>query len=76
MAKLELDKPEIQSAAWQKVEAYLKAQLAELREANDQNLDVEKTAKLRGRISQVNDMLNQVNREQPEFKPVSHQIPV
>ncbi len=75
MAKLELDRTDTQSATWQKVEAYLKEQLAECREANDVQQDADKTAKLRGKIELIKDTLSQVSRETKEFKPVAAKSP-
>lgn len=47
-----------QSACWQKLKPYLEAQLDLLRKKNDASLAEQMTARLRGRIAAVKDLLS------------------
>lgn len=42
---------------WREVEARLKERLQTLRERNDGNLSLEETARLRGQIAEIKDLL-------------------
>lgn len=54
-----LDKHELQSSVWKKIEAHLKAELAERREYNDgHSLTDIQTATIRGEIKHIKKMLN------------------
>jgi hypothetical protein len=48
-----------QSVVWLKLKKYLEAQLELLRKRNDGDLDERKTARLRGRIAAVQDLISQ-----------------
>lgn len=52
-----LDENDRKTAVWQKIEQYLKNELIALREQNDNPMDAEKTAGLRGEIRQVKKLL-------------------
>lgn len=53
-----LNRVDLDSQAWHKLERYYVARLADLRAQNDNStLTVEKTAVLRGRIQEVKDLL-------------------
>lgn len=61
MATLKLDAEDIESRAWKKVEAFLKAERDELRIKNDELTQTpEMTAAIRGRIKLINDTLRSV----------------
>ena len=53
-----------QSAAWAKLKAHMEARLAMLRRRNDSDQTEYKTAKLRGRIAEVEAMLS-LGSDQP-----------
>ncbi len=72
MAKLSLNKEDLNSACWQKISRYLKEEQRELRERNDADLSDTKTANLRGQIELTKKIL-QVESSAPEIRPVSHQ---
>ena len=57
---------EVASTSWRKVRGYLQAQLAYLRELNDNNLDDNKTARLRGQITQIKMVLEIAEEEKPK----------
>lgn len=60
MSDFKLDPSEIGSATWQRLSAHLKAQLDALRAQNDDpasTFDEVKTARLRGRIQQIKNIL-------------------
>ena len=50
---MRLEKHEISSSTWTKVEAHIKARLDTLRATNDADLDPIQTALLRGRIREL-----------------------
>jgi hypothetical protein len=54
---MRLDKHEVMSAVWLKLEAHLTKRLAELRTNNDGDLSPEQTAKLRGRVAAIKEIL-------------------
>lgn len=58
MTLTELDELEIHSALWIKLRTHYEARLASLRVQNDQPLDGESTATLRGRISEIKLLIN------------------
>lgn len=53
----ELTKHERDSAVWKKLEAHYKAKLELRRTQNDSDKSAEETAKLRGRISEIKELL-------------------
>ena len=55
---MKLDKHETQTALWQKLESHLSGRLADLRTANDGDLDPIQTARLRGRIVELRSLLD------------------
>lgn len=52
-----LNELDIESPTWKKIEKALRERLAGLREANDNTMHETDTAKLRGRISEVKNLL-------------------
>jgi len=54
---MKLDKHETQTALWQKLESHLSGRLADLRTANDGDLDPIQTSRLRGRIVELKALL-------------------
>ena len=48
---------DIHSALWRKLEEHLNARLLILRARNDGNLSADETAKLRGRIAEIKNMI-------------------
>jgi len=62
---MKLTAGEIQSALWQKLGAYLEERLDRYRLKNDGNLDHDYTAKLRGRIAELKEMLALAEPEAP-----------
>lgn len=54
---MKLDAIEKQSALWRKIEAHLLSRLALMRQRNDGNLDPTETAKVRGRITELKDLI-------------------
>lgn len=52
-----LDRSDFNTRTWERMEALLLARLDALRKRNDQNLDSEETANLRGRIAEVKSLL-------------------
>ncbi len=54
---MKLNDTERNSAPWQKVKAELESRLDLFRRKNDSNLDAEQTAKLRGRIAEIKNLL-------------------
>lgn len=55
-AKL-LTQVDVNSALWRKLEEHLKTKLLMLRAKNDGNLSADETAKLRGRIAEIKNMI-------------------
>lgn len=55
--RLKLMEIELQSSLWGRLEEHLNTRLATLRKKNDADLDEKRTARLRGRIQEVNAML-------------------
>ena len=53
-----------QDPVWQKLVVHFEKRLAQLRQQNDQDLNIEKTAHLRGRIQEVISTLA-LNRDSP-----------
>lgn len=54
---LELSPDDLYSTTWLKISAHYTARLARLRKKNDQQLTPEQTAKLRGEIAEVRNLL-------------------
>jgi len=52
-----LAREDFNTRTWERVEALLRARLQTYRELNDSNLDEVKTAKVRGRIAEIKDLL-------------------
>lgn len=48
---------DFRSETWRAIEARCQARLEELRQKNDGNLSVEETARVRGRIAELKDVL-------------------
>jgi hypothetical protein len=69
--KTTLIKQDFNTAVWATLEKDLQAELQRLREQNDANLDDLATAKLRGRIEQIKDLLA-LNKSLVSFKPASN----
>lgn len=55
--ELTLKDSEINSPAWRRIEAYLRAQIERYRAKNDKDLPPDETANLRGRIAELNRIL-------------------
>lgn len=55
---------DIRSETWQRIKAHYEGVLAKLRTQNDGELDAEKTARLRGRIFEVKQILA-MDKENP-----------
>lgn len=55
--EFKLSKDEVHSAIWAKIKAHLEQRLDEYRRKNDGNLPPDATAKLRGRIASLKDVL-------------------
>lgn len=54
---MRLDQHEVMSAVWLKLEAYLNERLSALRMNNDGDLTPEQTAKTRGKIASIREIL-------------------
>lgn len=54
---MKLTEIELQSAAWQKLKAYMEQRLDECRRRNDGDLNEIETARLRGRIGSLKELL-------------------
>lgn len=54
---MKLNAVEKQSALWRKLEQHLTERLATMRQKNDGNLDPLETAKVRGRITELKDLI-------------------
>jgi len=54
---MSLLREDLQTKTWERMEALLHERLREHRERNDGSLDAEATAKLRGRIAEVKELL-------------------
>ena len=52
-----MHKGDFQTTAWHRFEEHLNAELQKLRAKNDGDLSTEETAKLRGRIAQIKQIL-------------------
>ncbi|OGT57521.1 MAG: hypothetical protein A3E01_08255 [Gammaproteobacteria bacterium RIFCSPHIGHO2_12_FULL_63_22] len=52
-----LNDQDLQTAVWKKITAHLEQRIQALRERNDKELDDTKTAKLRGRIAEVKELM-------------------
>lgn len=65
MDKLALTDEERNSALWQKILAYQNGRLDTLRRSNDNPMDAEKTAAVRGRIAEVKDFIGEI-KEKPK----------
>jgi hypothetical protein len=61
-----------QSACWQKVSKYLEAELERLRRQNDKPALADDTARLRGRIAAVKDLLALGIERQPKPSEDEH----
>lgn len=57
LAKSQLERDDFKLRTWPRLRALLEDRLADLREQNDNRLDDEKTANLRGRIAEVKALL-------------------
>ena len=57
MDTLHLNKEELETALWKKIEKHFKGQLTELRALNDWDRTEGETAHLRGRIAQCKEVL-------------------
>lgn len=68
---MKLDPIETRSAAWMKVEHFLRERLEVLRCRNDGALTVEETSNLRGRIAQVKEILA-LGLPEPDDGVVTH----
>lgn len=67
-----LDAIETRSAVWIKLHAHLRSQLQAMRERNDgAQLDAIETARLRGRIAQVKEILA-LGQPEPEQSDATH----
>lgn len=65
MTPFKLSEFEAQSQVWVKLEKQLTERLATLREKNDGALDLPETARLRGRIEQIKEILAWAVKIQP-----------
>lgn len=54
---MKLNSVERQSALWRKLEQHFNERLATMRQKNDGNLDPLETAKVRGRITELKDLI-------------------
>lgn len=52
-----LDRDDLRSPTWARIESHLRDRLAELRERNDADADEARTAKTRGRIAELKELL-------------------
>lgn len=55
---MKLEKHETQSALWQKLESHIHSRISDLRSSNDADLDPIATARLRGRIASLRELLS------------------
>jgi hypothetical protein len=59
---------ELRTSTWRRLEEHLNARLASLRAQNDNDLDEAKTAKLRGRIAEVINLLALGSSQDPAME--------
>lgn len=62
---MRLERHELDSSTWQKVEAYINERLSALRGNNDGDLDQIQTALLRGRIRELKALADLAKDDQP-----------
>lgn len=62
---MRLERHELDSSAWQKVEAYINNRLDTLRANNDADLDPIQTALVRGRIRELKALVDLSKDDQP-----------
>lgn len=62
---MQLERHELDSSAWQKVEAYINNRLDTLRANNDADLDPIQTALVRGRIRELKALVDLSKDDQP-----------
>ena len=55
---MKLEKHETQTALWQKLESHIHTRISDLRSNNDADLDPVATARTRGRIAALKDLLS------------------
>jgi hypothetical protein len=67
---LPLDTADRNSATWQKIKAHLQERLDNYREALERETTHDKSQVLRGKISEIKDLLN-ADRQQVQIRPVS-----
>lgn len=60
-----LEKGDLSSPTWSKLRRHMEAQLDKLRRENDKDADPVRTAKLRGRIAQLKNLLALGNPQAP-----------
>lgn len=66
MTQFKLEEHEINSPLWQRLKKHYEAKLASLRAANDDDGPELKTARRRGRIQEIKNILSAGIPEQPE----------
>jgi hypothetical protein len=66
--EFQLAPSELRTSTWRRLEEHLNARLASLRAQNDNDLDEAKTAKLRGRIAEVINLLALGSSQDPAME--------